>query len=259
MWFLGSVFGNYKELNHIIGFIKCGSWDQYLYIGWLQEKIPELEKSPNAPNEETLKHYKRQVDFLRGVIEAEKCTKVLDSGTATQMIPHGPATTSDHTVTQQIHQRTQAKTTNRLRQDLLGLDPDGESELHQRKGAYGGDVSADDFQRKMLNDEQKREKMVEDMITMTREWKEQSRIANKIIKKDIDTLDKSSKVADSNQTHLKVEANRLAEYNKRACNFWIWIMIIIVCFTFIVFIIYFRFCRTAELTRPVPIDVALVL
>lgn len=48
-------------------------------------------------------------------------TKVLDSGTATQMIPHGPATTSDHTVTQQIHQRTQAKTTNRLRQDLLGL------------------------------------------------------------------------------------------------------------------------------------------
>ncbi|XP_037789576.1 vesicle transport protein USE1-like [Penaeus monodon] len=160
-------------------------------------------------------------------------TKVLDSGTATQMIPHGPATTSDHTVTQQIHQRTQAKTTNRLRQDLLGLDPDGESELHQRKGAYGGDVSADDFQRKMLNDEQKREKMVEDMIIMTREWKEQSRIANKIIKKDIDALDKSSKVADSNQTHLKVEANRLAEYNKRACNFWIWIMIIIVCFTFI--------------------------
>lgn len=69
---------------------------------------------------------------------------------------------------------------------LLTQDPDGESELHQRKGAYGGDVSADDFQRKMLNDEQKREKMVEDMITMTREWKEQSRIANKIIKKDID-------------------------------------------------------------------------
>ncbi|ROT61570.1 Vesicle transport protein USE1 [Penaeus vannamei] len=167
-------------------------------------------------------------------------TKVLDSGTATQMIPHGPATTSDHTVTQQIHQRTQAKTTNRLRQDLLGLDPDGESELHQRKGAYGGDVSADDFQRKMLNDEQKREKMVEDMITMTREWKEQSRIANKIIKKDIDTLDKSSKVADSNQTHLKVEANRLAEYNKRACNFWIWIMIIIVCFTFIGMVVFIR-------------------
>lgn len=47
-------------------------------------------------------------------------------------------------------------------------------------------MSADDFQRKMLNDEQKREKMVEDMIIMTREWKEQSRIANKIIKKDID-------------------------------------------------------------------------
>ena len=30
-------------------------------------------QSPNsAPNEETLKHYKRQVDFLEGIIKAEK-------------------------------------------------------------------------------------------------------------------------------------------------------------------------------------------
>ena len=46
-------------------------------------------------------------------------------------------------------------------------------------------------------------------------------------------IDRTTKAADSNQEHLKVEASRLAEYNKRACNFWIWIMIIFVCFMFI--------------------------
>ncbi|KAG7156503.1 Vesicle transport protein USE1-like [Homarus americanus] len=176
-----------EETQQMANGNKQKDWTFEKYIGWLQEKIPEMEKSPNAPNDETLKHYKRQVDFLRGVLEAENCTQVLDSGTATQMIPHGPATTSNHSLTQQIHQRAQAKTTNRLRQDLLGLDPNGdEREFRNRKGGLSGDISAEDFQSQLLSDEQKREKMVEDMIIMTREWKEQSKITNKIIKKDID-------------------------------------------------------------------------
>ncbi|KAK4313332.1 hypothetical protein Pmani_015320 [Petrolisthes manimaculis] len=199
-----------------------------------------MEKSPNAPIEETLKHYKRQVDFLRGVLEAESCVEPLDSVVASQLIPHGPATTSGHALTQQIHQRTQAKTTSRLRQDLLGLDPSGQTELRNRKDGAVVDVGMDDLQNQLLSDQQKRDKMIEDMITMTREWKEQTKIANKIIKSDVDTLDKSTKLADSNQSHLKVEANRLSDYNKRACNFWIWIMIIFVCFTFIGMVMFIR-------------------
>lgn len=65
-------------------------------------------------------------------------------------------------------------------------DPSSESEARFRKQSTAADINADDFQAQLLSDEQKREKMVEDMIIMAREWKEQSRIANKIIKKDID-------------------------------------------------------------------------
>lgn len=65
-------------------------------------------------------------------------------------------------------------------------DPSGQAELRNRKDGASGDVGVDDLQSQLLSDEQKREKMMEDMITMTREWKEQSKIANKIIKKDID-------------------------------------------------------------------------
>lgn len=219
---------------------KPKDWTFEKYIEWLQKKIPEMEKSPNAPNEETLKHYKRQVDFLRGVFETDKCPEALESVAASQLIPHGPATTSQHTLTQQIHQRTCTTTTNRLRQDLLSLDPSSDSEVRFRKQATAADISAEDFQSQLMSDEQKREKMVEDMITMAREWKEQSKIANKIIRKDIDTIDRGSKSADSNQEHLKVEANRLSEYNKRACNFWIWIMIIFVCFMFMSMVMFIR-------------------
>ncbi|KAK8396216.1 hypothetical protein O3P69_005346 [Scylla paramamosain] len=100
---------------------KPKDWTFEKYIEWLQKKIPEMEKSPNAPNEETLKHYRRQVDFLRSVLETEKCPEALESVAASQLIPHGTATTSQHTLTQQIHQRTKTTTTNRLRQDLLNL------------------------------------------------------------------------------------------------------------------------------------------
>lgn len=65
-------------------------------------------------------------------------------------------------------------------------DPSSESEARFRKPGAAADITADDFQSQLLSDEQKREKMVEDMITMAREWKEQSKIANKIIRKDID-------------------------------------------------------------------------
>ncbi|XP_050686337.1 vesicle transport protein USE1-like isoform X3 [Eriocheir sinensis] len=199
-----------------------------------------MEKSPNAPNEETLKHYRRQVDFLRGVLETEKCPESLESVAASQLIPHGAATTSQNILTQQIHQRTRATTTNRLRQDLLSLDQSSESDVRFRSQSTVADITADDFHAQLLSDEQKREKMVEDMIIMAREWKEQSKIANKIIRKDIDNVDRASKVADSNQDNLKVEASRLSEYNKRACNFWIWIMIIFVCFMFMSMVMFIR-------------------
>ncbi|KAK8374278.1 hypothetical protein O3P69_007776 [Scylla paramamosain] len=118
--------------------------------------------------------------------------------------------------------------------------PNSENEARFRKPGAAADITADDFQAQLLSDEQKREKMVEDMITMAREWKEQSKIANKIIRKDIDNIDKANKTADSNQDHLKVQAERLSEYNKRACNFWIWIMIIFVCFMFISMVMFIR-------------------
>lgn len=55
--------------------------------------------------------------------------EALESVAASQLIPHGTATTSQHTLTQQIHQRTKTTTTNRLRQDLLNLGESDKDEV----------------------------------------------------------------------------------------------------------------------------------
>ena len=61
-------------------------------------------------------------------------------------------------------------------------DGDGTS-VRNRKG---GEIASDDFQSQLLSEEQRRDKLVEDMVAMTREWKEKSEIANKIIKRDVE-------------------------------------------------------------------------
>lgn len=144
------------------------------FLGWLKEKI---------------KHYKRHVGSL---FEEENVVEPLDSGVASQLPPHAPA-----------------NTISRLREELLGLDPSGETELRSRKDEAAGGVGVDDLQSQQLSDEQKKEKVIEAMMTMIREWKEQSKIVNRIIRKDIDAIDKSTNLADSHQSRLKEEANSL--------------------------------------------------
>ena len=46
-------------------------------------------------------------------------------------------------------------------------------------------------------------------------------------------LDKNNTVADTNQSKLGTEAARLSEFNARACNCWIWLVLLVVCCVFV--------------------------
>lgn len=77
------------------------------------------------------------------------------------------------------------------------------------------------------------EKIAEDMLILTRNLKEQSELANKIIKQDTEVATKSAHLTDKNFSKLKVESEKLAEHSRRACKCWMWIMLIIVMVLFI--------------------------
>ena len=76
------------------------------------------------------------------------------------------------------------------------------------------------------------EKIAENMILMTRSMKDHALTANAIIKKDINTLEKSDKMTDHNSTKLKCESLKLEEHTKSSWRCWMWIMIAFVLVVF---------------------------
>lgn len=100
-------------------------------MGWCKtqvEKICTVIKLKVKLKHTSLEILLEFIQYVLGIMRSQKLTQrhipqpeALESVAASQLIPHGTATTNQHTLTQQIHQRTRTTTTNRLRQDLLNL------------------------------------------------------------------------------------------------------------------------------------------
>lgn len=106
------------------------------------------------------------------------------------------------------------------RKDLLGL--------RQRKP-----TGTDDINQLMNFHENLQKKITDDMLTFTRSLKEQSELANKIIKKDTELVTQSAQLTDQNYSKLQVESTKLGEHSKRACKCWMWVMLVVVLVVFI--------------------------
>ena len=75
--------------------------------------------------------------------------------------------------------------------------------------------------------------MAEEMLTLTKALKEQSLAAGDIIRKDTQSLEKTSDLADRNTDRLAVETERLSEHTKAGCRCWIWFLLFVVTLTFV--------------------------
>lgn len=87
------------------------------------------------------------------------------------------------------------------------------------------------------------EKIAEDMIAMTRNLKEQTEIANKIIKKDTEIVIKTSKLTDRNLDLLANESSKLQEHSKKAWKCWMWLIIAVVLGIFLTMVMFMRVTR----------------
>lgn len=74
-----------------------------------------------------------------------------------------------------------AKETNALRRDLLGISANDSNGLRKRATGSGG---GDDMNQAMKHHANLQEKITEDMLALTRNLKEQTETANRIIRKD---------------------------------------------------------------------------
>ncbi|XP_063226086.1 vesicle transport protein USE1 [Bacillus rossius redtenbacheri] len=219
------------------------NWRLEKYVGSLDEMVADLQKLPSKPEKDTMSEYVRRVTFLKRLIETNKLPSLAEKVVAAQMLSHGPATSTD-TASKEIHQKTTAKYSRELRGQLFnsGKAQESEDNVRQRKGK----ASTEDLDVLLKYHHSMQEKIAEDMLLLARNLKEQSQLANTIIKKDTETVQKSSQQADNNLDKLKVASDRLGEHSRRAWKCWLWVMIAAVVVIFIYTVLFMKLFKKSK-------------
>nr|XP_006126879.2 vesicle transport protein USE1 [Pelodiscus sinensis] len=219
------------------------------YVGALEEMLLALKKHSSKPAPELLNEYSRKVNFLKGLLEAEKLSSSAEKALANQFLAPGrtPTTTKERTpATKMVHLQTKARYTGRMRSELLGTDPLSVSEseelnLRKRKGLGPEEKqSAAELDAVLDHHRSVQEKLAEEMLSLARNLKNNTLAAQNVIKQDNQTLSHSLRMADQNFEKLKDESERLEQHAKKSVNWLLWIMLIVVCFIFISMILFIR-------------------
>ena len=172
------------------------------------------------------------------------------------------------TISTEIRHKVAAQYTNQVRDELMKNKPvtpntSEEKEkskefdnpisiLRQRKTELLGSSSNNsnaspvrDFDAVMANEQQTQEEITSDLLSLTRTLKEQSASTNAIIRQDMHTLEKSNNLAETNQTNLQLQTQKLQERSGFCKRCWIWLFLLLVCMTFIgEFMFFYIFLNT---------------
>uniref|UniRef100_A0A3P9HJ34 Vesicle transport protein USE1 n=1 Tax=Oryzias latipes TaxID=8090 RepID=A0A3P9HJ34_ORYLA len=247
------------EINFIRLLSRCESiasekrgeteWRLEKYVGALEEMLIALKKNPSKPTPEILTEYIKKVDFLKGLLEAEKLSSPTEKALANQFLAPGRTPTvanERNSATKMVHMQTKARCTGQMRDELLGTQQasgrgPADRDLRNRRGLPLDErQSAAELDAVLQHHHNLQEKLAEDMLNLARNLKNNSLAAQSIIKQDNQTLSQSMRQADLNFEKLKTESERLEQHTKKSVNWLLWIMLILVSFTFISMILFIR-------------------
>ncbi|XP_060934263.1 vesicle transport protein USE1 [Limanda limanda] len=246
------------EINFIRLLSRCESiasekrgeeeWRLEKYVGALEEMLVALRKSLSKPTGEVLTDYSRKVDFLKGLLEAEKLSSPTEKALANQFLAPGrmPTIANERMpATKTVHIQTKARCTGEMRNELLGTVSSGngtsETDLRNRRGLPLDErQSAAELDAVLQHHHNLQEKLAEDMLNLARNLKNNTMAAQNIIKQDNQVLSQSMRQADLNFEKLKTESERLEQHTKKSVNWLLWLMLVLVSFTFISMILFIR-------------------
>uniref|UniRef100_A0A669QKZ9 Vesicle transport protein USE1 n=1 Tax=Phasianus colchicus TaxID=9054 RepID=A0A669QKZ9_PHACC len=219
-------------------------WRLEKYVAALEDMLRELKKQSSKPAPELLNEYTRKVDFLKGLLEAEKLSSSTEKALANQFLAPGrtPTTIKERTpATKTVHLQTKARCTGKMRSELLGTVYSEELNIRKRKGLASDEKqSAVELDAVLQHHQDMQEKLAEEMLSLARSLKNNTLAAQNVIKQDNQTLSHSLRMADQNFEKLKDESDRLEQHAKKSVNWLLWIMLIVVCFIFIGMILFIR-------------------
>ncbi|KAK6624517.1 hypothetical protein RUM44_011376 [Polyplax serrata] len=161
---------------------------------------------------------------------------------ALQMMSHG-VSTPDGNISREIQQKTASKYNLDIRNELFGVSEENKNDIRQRKQDKS---TGEDLDSVINYHRNAQEKILDDMLLLTRDLKEQTKLANTIIQRDLETLQKSSGLADNNLTRLKIESKTLEEHNRRAWRCWMWVLIFVVMIIFIFTVLFMKVAKKSS-------------
>ncbi|XP_054160902.1 vesicle transport protein USE1-like [Oppia nitens] len=227
------------------------NWRLERYIHALNERLNELKELNACPvNENNLSNYKKKVSFFNSLLETQLMNHSNNNNNSTdqQLIkteimspisvtPVDGGIRSDKT--KEIHLNLKSRLENDVRTELFG---NKESSIQMRKRVANDDTtnSSVDSDAILRFHQSVQEKVAQEMITLVHNLKQNCSLSNEIIKKDTESLEKSSSLAQRNTDNLKGNTVKISEYVRRSCQYWLWIMLFIVVFTFLWIVVFIR-------------------
>lgn len=125
-----------------------------------------------------------------------------------------------------------------LRKELLQEDS-----LRRRKPLEEGTVASGEQSEAVKYIRENQEMITEHMLSLTRNLREQTETANRIIKKDTEMVSRSAGMADRNIGALNKETEKLEDHSRNAWKCWMWLMIVFVIVTFIVMVLFMKIVK----------------
>ena len=154
-------------------------------------------------------------------------------------------------ISKEIHQKLEGRQAWKVRDELFNCKGEGKAsgnesgqnqgDLHQAGTTSQGD--SQDLDSLLQAHHAAQEKVAEEMLSLTRSLKEQTRAAGEIVRNDTRVMERSNQLAEANTGKLQVESERLSEHRGSACRCWVWFLLLIVCFTFVAMVMVMKLFR----------------
>lgn len=131
--------------------------------------------------------FNKKVNFLKGVLQVDKLETSSQKLIATELLspvssPMQIPLTQDKT--REIYLQSKAKYSNEIRNELLGIDTTRERKAGTKITTTPNSLTSDDVDAVLKHHHNVQEKVAEEMLSLTRNLKENMMMANHIIKKD---------------------------------------------------------------------------
>ncbi|XP_064543946.1 vesicle transport protein USE1 [Drosophila montana] len=210
-------------------------WRLQKFLKSLDTMVAELAAMDDPQSAARIPSYKERLAALK-----------LTTGYSTNNNSNAAAKRSDSASEIALQEMRQLQNTarhNELRKELL-QDADT---LRRRRGADeaspGEATNGNNMNEAVKYYNNAQEKITEHMLSLTRNLKEQTETANRIIKRDTEVVSRSTGMADRNINSLGKEADKLEQHSRKAYKCWLWLMIVFVIVVFIAMVLFMKIMK----------------